>query len=93
MIQKEVHDIIVELAKKFNKPVYVIEEIYLSQWKFLKEKVSQEGKLCNEFKTIKLPKWGKYYLSESKLAHIKRHKEENERRRIENTKSSNQTNT
>lgn len=72
MIQREVQEIFKKLAIKYNKPVQVIEEIFLSQWKFLKEKISKPEDII-EFKTVKFPKWGKYYLSENKLKHIKRH--------------------
>lgn len=76
MIQKEVQELIKQIAKKYNKPIYVIEEVFLSQWKFLKDKISNSKDDMEDFKTIKLPEWGKYYLSESKLAHIRRHNPE-----------------
>lgn len=73
MIQPEVQEIINRLAKKYNKPVQVIEEIFLSQWRFVKEKISKEDDKMSTYKTIKLPKWGKYYLSVLKLNWIRKH--------------------
>ena len=66
MAQKKINDILRELSKKHNLPLNVIEEIYESQWKKLKEEASSL-----EFKTIKLPNWGKYIASNKKLSQRK----------------------
>ena len=85
MMQREIQELINKIALKYDKPVYVIEELFMSQWKFVKERISKEEP--SAFKTIKLPKWGKYYLAERKLNHIKSHN----KKREDNAGSKNKT--
>lgn len=60
-MQKRIEDIFKELAVKYNKPLYVIEEIYNSQFK-----LTAETMRSLEFKTIKLPNFGKFIASKEK---------------------------
>lgn len=64
-IQKKVEEIIKAIAKKYNKPYHVVLEAYISQFKRLREEMKKK-----EFKTVKLPSWGKYIVSQGKLAKI-----------------------
>lgn len=68
MAQKRIEQLFEELAKKYNKPVYVIEEIFNSQFKKLRKEINSL-----DFKTIKLPNWGKYIPSKDKLSKIKKY--------------------
>lgn len=64
-MQARIKRLLEELATKYNKPVYVIEEIYNSQFKLTRDMMAEL-----EFKTIKLPNWGKYIPSKAKLEKI-----------------------
>lgn len=64
-MQNKVEDLLKEIAKKYNKPLHVILEIYNSQFKMTRDSISSL-----EFKTIKLPSWGKYIPSQDKLSKI-----------------------
>jgi hypothetical protein len=72
-MQKQIRELIDKVADAHGLPSYVVEEIYLSQWRFVRE-VIRSG----ECKTVMLPKWGKYLVSSRKLEYIKKHKEANE---------------
>lgn len=76
MIQPEVQEILIELSVRYNKPIHVIEEIFMSQWKFLKNRISCNDIQKDQFKTIKFPKWGKYSLAKRKLDWIRKHNPE-----------------
>jgi len=65
MAQKRIEEIFKALAKKHDVPVYVIEEVYMSQFKMVKQTMNDL-----EFKTIKLPCWGKYVPSKTKLEKV-----------------------
>lgn len=56
------------ISSTYGLPDYVVEEIWLSQFRFVRDKI-KEG----EYKTIMLHKWGKYTPSLRKLEHIKKH--------------------
>lgn len=60
-MQKRIEDLLKELAIKYTKPIYVIEEIFNSQFKLVTETMRSL-----EFKTIKLPNFGKFIASEEK---------------------------
>lgn len=62
MAQKRIEDLFKELGKKHNLPAYVIEEVYNAQFKKLKLEISSL-----DFPIIKLPCWGKYIPSQTKL--------------------------
>lgn len=64
MPQKKIEDLFKELALRHNLPVYVIEEIYNSQYRKLKAEIKSL-----EFKSVKLPAWGKYIPSKKKLSY------------------------
>ncbi len=62
MTQKKISNIFKELSKKYNLPEHVIELVYQSQFKKMKECISSLN-----FPIIKLPNWGKYIPSKKKL--------------------------
>jgi hypothetical protein len=64
-LQKKVEDTIKEYAQKINKPYHVVLAAWLSQFKFTRAEISSLN-----FKTIKLPNWGKYIASPIKLENI-----------------------
>jgi hypothetical protein len=64
--QKWVLNIMEEIGKKYDLPLYVVEEIFNSQFKTLRENIKKTEKPL----IIMLPKWGKYYPSEAKLKYI-----------------------
>jgi len=66
MIQKRVQVELQLIAKKYNKPYNVIEEIYLSQFR-----MTADVMRTINFDTIKLPSWGKYIASENKMIKFK----------------------
>lgn len=68
--QKWVIKLIEEVAKERNLPYYVVEEIFTSQFKLLRDTIS-DSKECEIPPIIMLPYWGKYYPSERKLKYIK----------------------
>ena len=69
------------MAEKENLPFYVVEEIYLSQFKFAYETLaSPDNNLENGYKTLKLS-FGKFYPSFKKV----RKKKEYEQRIKEDT--------
>lgn len=66
MAQKKIEDLLKVLSIKYNLPIQVIFEIYNSQFRKLKQEISSL-----EFKTIKLPAWGKYIPSNKKMEKLK----------------------
>lgn len=71
--QKWVLRLIEQVAKEENLPTFVVEEVFNSQFKFLKETISK-SKECEDGvipPTIMLPYWGKYHPSLRKLKYIK----------------------
>jgi hypothetical protein len=64
-LQKKIEDILKEVAKKYNKPYNVILAVYISEFKKLKEEMNSL-----QFKTVKLPNWGKFIVSQKKLKKI-----------------------
>ena len=64
-MQKRIELLIDELSKEISISPEIIENIFMMQWKFVKEEM-QNGK----FKTIKLQSWGKYIPSEKKKQRI-----------------------
>lgn len=66
MIQKRIQKELQEIAKQYDKPYHVIEEIYLSQFRLTAEKMRSL-----EFCSIKLPSWGKYIASNNKVKNFK----------------------
>lgn len=74
-MQKQIAKILQQVADKENLPYYVIEEIYLSQFKFAYEVLSSpDNNVENGYKTIKLS-FGKFYPSFKK---VRKKKELNE---------------
>ncbi len=69
-MQKRIQQLLEQIAKDHSKPLYVIEEIYLSQFRATRDQIRSL-----EFKTIKLPSWGKYIASQSKLDKIQKYKD------------------
>ena len=67
MIQKRIEVLLKEIALKYNKPIYVIEEIFMSQFRLTREQIRSL-----EFNTIKLPNWGKYVASNKKVIKFKK---------------------
>lgn len=68
--QKWVNKIINEVSKEMNLPNYVVEEIFTSQFKFLKETISK-SKEEEKPPVIMMNYWGKYYPSMRKIKYIK----------------------
>jgi hypothetical protein len=68
--QKWVIKLIEEVSKEKNLPYYVVEEVFISQFKLLRDTIS-ESKELEYPPIIMLPYWGKYYPSERKLKYIK----------------------
>lgn len=71
MAQKTVENIFKILGKKYNLPINVIEECYLSEFKKIKEEMSSL-----DFKILKLPSFGKYIPSQKKLLKSKEYYQE-----------------
>ena len=86
VIQKKLQKVISKLSIKYNLPENVIEEIYTSEFDYLK-KIIRSDKL----ETIKFPNWGKFYPSIKKLQYIKKRMDKNKiRNEIEIDKKINQ---
>ena len=85
-MQPRIKKLLEEIALKHNKPFYVIEEIYNSQFK-----VTRDSMASMDFPTIKLPNWGKYIPSQSKLDKIN-YKEKQQRTNDKYGKSNNNQN-
>lgn len=66
MAQKKVEDLFKKLAKKYDLPANVIEEVFMSQYKKTREEVNGL-----EFPIIKLPSFGKFIPSQTKLSKYK----------------------
>lgn len=66
MIQKRVELILKEVAKRHNKPYDVILEVYMSEFRAVRDTIKSL-----EFKTIKLPCFGKYITSDKKTIDFK----------------------
>ena len=64
-MQARIRKLLEEIALKHNKPVHVIEEIWLSQYRVLRDSMASM-----DFPTVKLPAWGKYIPSQDKLNKI-----------------------
>jgi hypothetical protein len=77
--QKWVNKLISDVAKKMNLPDYVVEEIFTSQFKFLKEVISK-SKEEEKPPVIMLNYWGKYYPSMRKIKYIKTRNESREKK-------------
>lgn len=69
-MQKKVQEILSKLAKKYDLPVHVIEEVYNSQFGIIKENIKGFT-----FKTIKLPNLGKFAASKNKVSKIKKYQD------------------
>lgn len=78
-MQKQIIKILKDISEKENLPYYVVEEIYLSQFKFAYEVLtSPDNNIENGYKTIKLS-FGKFYPS---FKRVKNKKQQNERNNI-----------
>lgn len=64
-MQRKVEEIIIAIAKKYDKPYEVIYAAYTSQFKKLREIMKERG-----HEIVKLPTWGKYIVSMGKLEKI-----------------------
>ena len=64
-LQKKIEDIIKEHASLFNLPFNVVMAVFMSEWKKTKEEINSK-----EFKTIKIPTFGKFIVSKKKLSKI-----------------------
>ena len=62
MAQKRTNEMFKILAQKYDLPIHVIEEVYQSEFKKLKEEINSFN-----FKTVKLPSFGKYGASKTKI--------------------------
>jgi hypothetical protein len=69
VIQPEVVEIITKIAKKYDLPVYVVEDINRIQFSFLR-KMMKNAKLNNEPKVLLLHKFGKFFPSLYKINRI-----------------------
>jgi aspartyl/asparaginyl-tRNA synthetase len=65
MAQKKIEELFKEIGKKYNLPAHVVEEVFNSQFKKLRTEINSL-----EFPIIKLPNWGKYIPSKTKLSRI-----------------------
>lgn len=77
--QKWVNKLIGKVAKEMNLPEYVVEEIFSSQFKFLKEVISN-SKEEDKPPIVMLNYWGKYYPSMRKIKYIKTRNESREKK-------------
>lgn len=84
MAKTRIELLLEEIAKKYDKPYYVIWEIYMSQFK----KVREEMGTLN-YETIKLPAWGKFIPSQSKIEKFNKriNKYDNARGETKNTEN------
>lgn len=74
-MQKQIIKILQDISEKENLPLYVVEEIYLSQFKFASQVLtSPDNNLENGYKTVKLS-FGKFYPSFKKVKKKKEHAE------------------
>lgn len=69
ILQKSVRDIIKKVAKKHGITEEEATNIWLSQWKLMRE-VLDEKKTGEEIDTLKFPKWGRYYCATHKVKRI-----------------------
>lgn len=67
---KEVQDIINSIAKEENLPIPVVLSIIQSQYKFIRDEIASIDVTKSMQKTILVPKWGKYSISQSKAKAI-----------------------
>jgi len=70
-------EIIYYLANKYNLAVKQVEEIVNSQFKFISSTIKK-----GEFKTIRLPYFGKFTVNKNRLKHINRLKDEKDSKKI-----------
>lgn len=66
MIQKRIEKLLNEISIKYDKPYHVIYEVYMSQFKLTRDTIRSL-----EFKTIKLPSLGKFYIEDWKAIEFK----------------------
>jgi hypothetical protein len=66
MIQKRLELILKEVAKRHDKPYAVVLEVYMSEFQLVRDTLRSL-----EFKTIKLPGFGKYIASNKKTIEFK----------------------
>jgi hypothetical protein len=85
--QKWVNKLIKEVSEEMNLPEYVVEEIFTSQFKFLKEVISK-SKEEEKPSIVMLNYWGKYYPSMRKIKYIKTRNESREKKNINISKAS-----
>ena len=69
-MQKQVISLLEAKAKELNLPYYIVEEVFMSQFKFVRERI-KEANINEEFPTILLNNFGKFSLSKRKLIIIK----------------------
>lgn len=70
LIPKQVASIIEETAKEFNLPVQVIEEIYRAQFITFRDNMKTARE--NNFPTIMLPNFGKFYSNPVRRQYIQK---------------------
>jgi hypothetical protein len=66
MAKTRIELLLEEVALRTGKPYYVIWEVYMSEFKKMREEMSTYN-----FETIKLPYWGKYVASQNKVENYK----------------------
>lgn len=71
---KEIQELIADIAKEENLPIQVIQTIIQSQFKFIRDEISSIDVTKSTKKTILVPKWGKYYISQTKANAILKRK-------------------
>lgn len=66
MLQKKVEEMLKEVALKWDKPLHVVEEVFMSQFKLTRKSISSLN-----FEVIKLPALGKFIPSDNKVINLK----------------------
>lgn len=80
IIHTKIQELFKSLAIKHNLPIHVIEEIYISQFRKLREEIRSL-----DFKTIKLPAWGKYIASQRKVKRMPKYNKIKDDRKTNST--------
>lgn len=70
MQSKEIQAIIKKIAQEENLPIQVVTAVIQSQFKVIRDEIASIDVTQSTKKTILVPKWGKYYVSQAKAKAI-----------------------
>lgn len=82
MKQKRTKDILIHLSRKYDLPVWLLKEMVEAQFDMVRKVMEDGDKYKPSFKTIRLYKFGLFYVSPGKIKFYERCNKERENKTI-----------